>query len=78
MPSSRSHGQPGPLTNTPFGRKLGYYLLGIAIGLMIVGMIVSTRQQFLAPGQSQPGGSNLQPGPAPGAGGAPAGTTPPR
>lgn len=71
MPSSRSHGQPGPLTNTPFGRKLGYYLLGIAIGLMIVGMIVSTRQQFLAPGQSQPGL-------APGAGGAPAGTTPPR
>lgn len=40
----------------PFLKRLGYYLLGLAIGLIMVGMIVNMRSKLMqASGNSQPG-----------------------
>ncbi len=50
--------QPSLAPSTPRTQKVGYYLLGLAIGLMIVGLIVSARQRAMnAPDPNAPIGA---------------------
>jgi hypothetical protein len=39
--------QPRLVPSIPLSQRLGYYLLGLAIGLMVVGMIVSARSRAM-------------------------------
>ena len=39
-----------------FKRRLGYYLLGVAIGCVLAGMLISARMKMAAAGQGGQGG----------------------
>jgi hypothetical protein len=48
---------PAPRTNrpkSPFSRRLGLYMVGVAIGLFLVGFLLTVRRAFFQPSQSQP------------------------
>jgi hypothetical protein len=50
--------QPSLVPSTPRTQKVGYYLLGLAIGLTMVGLIVSARQRAMnAPDPNAPTGA---------------------
>lgn len=59
--------QPALSGKASFTQRLGYYLLGLAIGLMMVGMIISMRSRAM----------NQQPAPGSDPSGVPGATTSP-
>lgn len=58
--------QPSLSSKTPFIQRLGYYMLGLAIGLMMVGLIISMRSRAMSQqGQTNGAAATTNPAAAP-------------
>jgi hypothetical protein len=62
-PAAKSEAQRA-MERQGFKRRLGYYLLGVAIGCVLAGMLISARMKMAAAGQGGQGGQAEQAGPA--------------
>ncbi|HPO94148.1 MAG TPA: hypothetical protein PL072_11830 [Phycisphaerales bacterium] len=68
-PAAKSEAQRA-MERQGFKRRLGYYLLGVAIGCVLAGMLISARMKMAAAGQGGQAGqvqspSHSQPPPPP-------------
>ena len=54
-PAAKSEAQRA-MERQGFKRRLGYYLLGVAIGCVLAGMLISARMKMAAAGQGGQGG----------------------
>ena len=62
-PAAKSEAQRA-MERQGFKRRLGYYLLGVAIGCVLAGMLISARMKMAAAGQGGQEGQEGQAGPA--------------
>ena len=62
-PAAKSEAQRA-MERQGFKRRLGYYMLGVAIGCVLAGMLISARMKMAAAGQGGQGGQEGQAGQA--------------
>lgn len=62
-PAAKSEAQRA-MERQGFKRRLGYYMLGVAIGCVLAGMLISARMKMAAAGQGGQEGQEGQAGPA--------------
>lgn len=60
-PAAKSEAQRA-MERQGFKRRLGYYMLGVAIGCVLAGMLISARMKMAAAGQGGQGGQAAQAG----------------